>query len=104
MIGSLPGKPFEPSRTAAMVIVSEIVPSLALIERVLNVIVAGLIVTVFPDRLTPAGAVDEKVPPFTEYCHVDIVVFTAVPTTVKFVAGVGVPAALYLITCVAAFK
>ena len=86
-----PLAPFSPSTILAIVKVSETPPPVALIERVLNVIEPGAIVTVFPLLETPVGNPVPNVPPFTEYVHELIVVLTEVPTTVKLALGVLTP-------------
>src|SRR5690606_12067708 len=97
---SLPGapvapvSPFAPSETLAIVMVSEVPPPAAFTAIVRAVMVAPVMVTVLPERLTPSGTVPLKVPPLTLYCQpvvlLGIVVLSAVPVIVE-VAGVVAP-------------
>ena len=57
-----------------------------------------------PDRVTPVGTAEPKLPPFRLYVQFEIAVFTAVPVTAKLEAGVIFPSLSTVIACVAPDK
>ena len=71
--------------------ISDTVPSVALMDSVVNVDSFGLIVTMLPLRATPVGVDVANELPSTEYSHLLMLVLTELPTTAKLLAGVVLP-------------